>query len=90
MFEFYSDLSVRSVVSQDSYDIKAKELFDTGRIPFEADGLYLDTYRDSLLYWNGTEFQSTPTLNKKYLEAVGDDSTFYKDFFHINLFFLLN
>tara|TARA_R110002124_G_scaffold100332_1_gene247171 strand:- start:2042 stop:4279 length:2238 start_codon:yes stop_codon:yes gene_type:complete len=81
MFEFYSDLSVRSVVSQDSYDIKAKELFDTGRIPFEADGLYLDTYRDSLLYWNGTEFQSTPTLNKKYLEAVGDDSTFYKDFF---------
>ena len=81
IFEFYNDLNVRSIVSRDNYDIKAKELFDSGVINFEADGLFLDTYRDSILYWNGTEFQSQPTLNKKYLEAVGDDSTFYKEFF---------
>ncbi|MEQ9090194.1 MAG: hypothetical protein RIE52_03845 [Balneola sp.] len=81
IFEFYKNLTVRSIVSRDNYDIKAKELYDSGQISFEADGLFLDTYRDSLQYWNGTEFQSEPTLNKKYLEAVGKDSTFYKGFF---------
>ncbi|MEP1306415.1 MAG: hypothetical protein ABJK11_08295 [Balneola sp.] len=81
LFEFYKNLAIRSIVSKDNYDIEAKELYDTGVIDFEADGLFLDTYRDSLLYWNGTEFQNKPTLNKKYLEAVGDDSTFYKEFF---------
>jgi hypothetical protein len=81
LFEFYNDLSIRAIVSRDSYDIEAKELLDSGVINFEADGLFMDTYRDSLLYWNGTEFQFEPTLNKKYLESVGDDSTFYKEFF---------
>ncbi|MEQ9280785.1 MAG: hypothetical protein RLN83_14925 [Balneola sp.] len=81
LFEFYNDLSVRSIVSKDNYDIKAKELLDSGGINFEADGLFMDTYRDSLQYWNGVEFQYEPTLNKKYLEAVGDDSSFYKEFF---------
>jgi|2_EtaG_2_1085320.scaffolds.fasta_scaffold05752_3 hypothetical protein len=81
LYEFYNDLSLRSIVSGDDYDVKAKEYFQNGVLDFEIDALYLDTYRDSLLYWNGTEFQYEPTLNKKYLEAVGDDSTFYKEFF---------
>ncbi len=81
LYEFYSDLSLRSIVSSDAYDVKAKEYFQNGFLDFEIDALFLDTYRDSLQYWNGTEFQSEPTLNKKYLEAVGDDSTFYKEFY---------
>jgi len=78
---FYGDLSIHSILTSNQYDAKAKVLFESGRIPFEIDAFYIEKYRDSLQYWNGVEFQYEPTLNKKYLEAVGDDSSFYKEFF---------
>ncbi|MEQ8577165.1 MAG: hypothetical protein RIC57_04160 [Balneola sp.] len=81
IYDFYDDLNLRSIISTDSYDYMSKQLYQEGHINFEIDALYLDTYRDSLQYWNGTEFQNTPTLNRKYLEAVGEDSTFYKEFY---------
>ncbi|XWN37860.1 MAG: hypothetical protein ROO71_02810 [Balneola sp.] len=84
LFEFFTDLSLRSIVSGDDFDAKAKEYYEQKLINFELDALFLDTYRDSLQYWNGTEFQYKPTLNKKYLETVGDDSMFYKEFYFKN------
>lgn len=81
LFQFYNDLTTRAIVSADSYDNVARELYEEGELPYEMDAVFLDTYRDSLEYWDGSEFVRTPTLNKQYLEAVGKDSIFYKEFF---------
>lgn len=78
-FDF--NMNLISVASSDLYDELAQDLYDDGLTRFLADAIYLDTFKDSLYYWNGTEFQRTPTLNKKYLEVVGEDSSFYKDFY---------
>ena len=84
-FEFDRSLNLLSIASSNSYDILGKELFETGEISLNPDGLYLNSIKDSLLYWNGTEFQREPTLNMKYLELVGEDSSIYLNHYFKNL-----
>lgn len=81
IFSFDYNFNLKAIASSDYYDNMAQEFYEKGITPFLADAQYLHSFRDSVLYWNGTEFQSQPTLNKKYLEAVGEDSTFYKQFY---------
>lgn len=70
-----------AIASSDYYDSKSKELFDEGRLPFLPDAEYLHTLRDSIYWWNGSDWTQEPTLNPAYLESVGDDSTYYKEWY---------
>jgi len=62
--QYLFDLNLKPVAigSIDSYDLAARELYETGRLPFLADGLYLQAFKDSLLWWNGEQFVQEYTL----------------------------
>jgi hypothetical protein len=47
---------VRSIGTQSYYDLWAKNLYEDGMIPFEPDHEYFEAFKDSLLYWDGSEF----------------------------------
>ena len=65
-FEFNDQLSLLAIASSSDYDVQAKEMYASGELTFKADGLYLDTFRDSLLYWDGEKLVNTPTLVNEY------------------------
>ena len=52
-YEFYSDLSTRAIASSEAFDTSAELLYQTDKVPFLADAIYLDGLRDSIQYWNG-------------------------------------
>ncbi len=81
LINFDSKFNVLSIGSDDAYDRRAIELFEDRKTPFIADAQYLHSFRDSLLWWNGTDWIQQPTLNPAYLESVGDDSTYYKEWY---------
>jgi hypothetical protein len=70
-YSFTESFKVSSVGSSDIYDVYAREIYETGQTNILADGKYLESFKDSLLYWNGESFQHKPTMNKEYLRAVG-------------------
>ena len=74
-------LNIKSIGSSDNYDIISEQLYTEGRIPFLPDARYFENFKDSLLYWDGYRFADYPTLNKKYLELIGDDSVYYKNWY---------
>lgn len=71
-YSFTDSLRVKSIGSSDIYDEYAWEIYESGQTDILADGKYLETFKDSLLYWNGESFQHEPTMNKEYLRAVGE------------------
>ncbi|MDR9366641.1 MAG: hypothetical protein RI575_14990 [Balneolaceae bacterium] len=54
MFDF--DFQLRSIGTSSYYDLWAKNLYEDGMIPFEPDHEYFETFKDSLLYWDGQGF----------------------------------
>ncbi len=76
--------NIESITSTDSYDIFGRQLFDEGKLSFIPSTEFVQSYRDSLLYWNGKNFQSSPVLNTQYLQNVGIDSVYYLDHFFNN------
>ncbi len=70
-----------SFASSDTYDKYALQFYEEGLIPFIADAQYLHGYKDSLYYWNGADWIQEPTLNPRYLESVGEDSTYYLNWY---------
>lgn len=81
LYEFDWRLNIKRIGSNDNYDVISEQLYVEDKIPFLPDAKYLETLKDSLLYWNGASFQMEPTLNKKYLEWVGKDSSYYKEWY---------
>lgn len=70
-----------AISSSDEYDKVAKELLDDGTINIEANSLYLDKFRESIEWWNGEKWISKPTVNPIYLQSVGEDSSYYKEWY---------
>lgn len=81
LYSFNQRLNIVGVGSNDNYDVVSEEMYVNGTIPFLPDASYMESRKDSLLYWNGTTFQSKPTLNKRYLESIKEDSTYYKEWY---------
>lgn len=71
---FDRNFKLQSIGSSDVYDEYAREIYESGQTDILADGKYLETFKDSLLYWNGESFQHEPTMNKEYLRAVGEST----------------
>ncbi|MCP9291480.1 hypothetical protein [Gracilimonas sediminicola] len=69
---FDESFKVSSVGSTDIYDAYARDIYESGQTDILADGKYLESFKDSLLYWNGESFQYEPTINKEYLRAIGE------------------
>ena len=80
-YNFDMKLHLDNVASIDDYDLLTRELYSEGLIDFQIPSRYLASFKDSLLYWNGTEFANTPTMNQKFLESIGEDSTSYLEWF---------
>ena len=81
LFTFDFRFNPVSFASSDHYDDYSKEMFEKGYLSFIPDARYLHTFKDSLLYWNGTDWVNEPTLNPAYLESVGEDSSYYKEWY---------
>lgn len=78
---FDYNLNPVSFASSDAYDRYARELYEKGFLDFIPDARYLHAFKDSLYYWNGTDWVQEPTLNPSYLESVGEDTTYYKEWY---------
>lgn len=59
--------------TSDLYDIIARELYQSGDIPFIPNYDYFQAFKDSLLYWNGEEFVNEVSMNREYLEMLGEN-----------------
>lgn len=80
-YNFDYQLNVNSIAPIDDYDNATMELFRNGEIDFAIPGDYLSEFKDSLYYWNGTDWVQEPTLNPGYLKSVEEDSSYYKEWF---------
>ena len=67
----YFDHEMQSIGFDTSnlYDIIARELFESGEISSIPEYDYFEALKDSLLYWNGDNFQHELVMNKEYLRA---------------------
>jgi hypothetical protein len=50
--------------TSDQYDIMVRKLHQEGKIPFIPDYDYFESFKDSLLYWDGKEFVHHPVSVK--------------------------
>lgn len=69
-YSFDYSLVVQSILSSDYYDIVANDLYEDGLIPFVPDYDYWETFKDSLLWWNGEEFVHEPVINRENMEGL--------------------
>lgn len=56
LFYFNYDFEIQSIATDSNYDLWAKNLYEDGRIPFEPDHKYFESFKDSILYWVEDEF----------------------------------
>ena len=64
------DLHVRSCNSATDWDVAKDILIKEGKLkPFSTFD-YFEEYKKTLRYWDGETWTTTPTLNKRWLEAV--------------------
>ncbi|MEX2411989.1 MAG: hypothetical protein WD607_11610 [Candidatus Paceibacterota bacterium] len=64
LYDFDYDFNLTSIATSDQWDIQAKNLFEVGLIPFIPGYEYFDSLRDSVVYWDGTEFEFKMLMNK--------------------------
>jgi len=58
MFDY--DFNIKSIGTSSYYDLWVKNLYEDGLIPFKPDQDYFQSFKDSIMYWNGKKF-----LNRK-------------------------
>jgi len=73
--------NIKSIGASSEYDLLSKELSFIDRLDGVSVSQYLESFQDSLLWWNGDEWTNKPSLNHRFLEYVGDDSTRYLDYY---------
>lgn len=56
VYSFDDKLNIVSIGSSNVYDQFAAKLYQQGIVDVLADGKYLESFKDSLLYWNGERF----------------------------------
>jgi hypothetical protein len=67
---FDYDLKPLGITTGSAYDAAALNLYKKRIISKLPDKQYLQEYLQTVQYWDGKEFQATPTVNSHYLEAV--------------------
>lgn len=65
LYFFDTLLNLISIAPTNSYDFLAKELYEKGQTEVLADGEYLETYKDSLYWWDGEQLVRQRTLVKQ-------------------------
>jgi len=63
-FEMDPDLRLQDVKGSDFFRDKHRELKAAGKITSVLDDAYYEELKSGVLYWDGTEWTSTPTMNK--------------------------
>jgi hypothetical protein len=64
-FELDYGLRVQDVKDSDHFRLQHRELKAAGKITSTLDDAYYETLKKGVLYWDGTEWTSTPTMNRK-------------------------
>jgi hypothetical protein len=67
---FGFDLRPKSFTTGSDYDVSTARLFSERRISRYPDKAYFDNFKKTLRYWDGDSWQTRPTVNKRWLEAV--------------------
>jgi hypothetical protein len=65
-FELGPDLSLQDVKASDFFRDKHREMKAEGKISSVLDDAYYEALKNGVLYWDGTEWTSTPTMNRKW------------------------
>jgi hypothetical protein len=66
VFSFDKHLGIQSIGSSDSWDILARKYYQEGKLSFEPGFEYLESFKDSLEWWDGEKFVNYPTLANPY------------------------
>ncbi len=67
---FNFDLSPAFVTTGDPYDLLAESLFVNKRINRLPDYQYFNEWMKTIKYWDGYQWVNTPTVNKRWLQAL--------------------
>jgi hypothetical protein len=67
-FELDQELRVQDVKGSDYFSDRHRELKATGKISSELNDTYYENLRKGVLYWDGTQWTSTPTMNRNGVE----------------------
>jgi hypothetical protein len=59
-----------AVNTSTEFDFNHDRLLIEGKITSRRNAMYKQALIDSILYWDGEKFVSTPTMNRRYLEAL--------------------
>jgi hypothetical protein len=65
-FELGPDLSLQDVKASDFFRDKHREMKAEGKISSVLDDAYYEELKKGVLYWDGTEWTSTPSMNRKW------------------------
>jgi hypothetical protein len=65
-FELDYGLRVQDVKGSDTFRNQHRELKAAGKITSTLDDAYYEALKKGVLYWDGTEWTSTPTMNRKW------------------------
>ncbi len=68
---FDYNINPLGITTGTEYDAAALDLYKKKIISELPDKKYFQEYLKTLQHWNGKEFQTTPTINSNYIEAVG-------------------
>ena len=60
-----SQLRLLDVQGSDSFWLRHRELRAAGKISSKLDDAYYENLKKGVLYWDGTQWTSTPTINLK-------------------------
>ena len=65
-FELDFSLRVQDIKGSDSFRRQHRDLKAAGKITSVLDDAYYEELKSGVLYWDGTEWTSTPTMNRKW------------------------
>jgi hypothetical protein len=73
-FEFDYRMNARDVKGSDGFRAMHRELVEAGKLKSELDNAYYEALREGVLYWNGKEWTSTPSMNVSASPGKGPGS----------------
>jgi hypothetical protein len=71
LFQFDQSMTCQVVTGSDRFVTLHRKFEAEGKLTKKLDGPYYEELRQGVQYWDGEKFVNTPTMNTRYLEAVG-------------------
>jgi hypothetical protein len=69
LYTFGPQMQIQSVIADDIFIKRHEQLEKQGKLTKKLGPAYYQELKDSVLYWDGDRFVSTPTMNKYYLQS---------------------